>query len=383
MTKEAKALTIIAILILVILAIILVVNKKIFVTNFKDQSTVKIGAILPLTGSLSWYGQSQRQGIELAVEDANRNNNGRKISIVFEDNQSNPKEAVNAAIKLTTIDGVNVIFSAFTNLSSAIEPIATKSHTVLIYQSTDNSIAARSSYAFKDYADIMAAGKELGKAVQREKINSLGLVYGISDKDQLFFQGLKSAWEPNAIIPINDKKVDFQVNDFKTILLQLKDKQGIVIELLPAQMNIVLKQLEELDMLDKKVFLLEGLVGDINNNPTSQDVIKKTAAISSWLSLDQNNPQVTEFINRLTARYHSDPTPFSIYFYDDVLLLAELSKKCNPSAIDSDLSECLVSGLRQTDNYQGIGGVINFSQQNSNNRKIDILKFINNNWVNY
>src|ERR1039458_8969333 len=59
-------------------------------------SSIKIGAILPLTGDAAEYGRNDRDGITLAVNQANASGGvgGRKIEVDFEDCQTDAKRAI-------------------------------------------------------------------------------------------------------------------------------------------------------------------------------------------------------------------------------------------------------------------------------------------------
>ena len=72
--------------------------------------SVKIGFNVPLTGFAAADGNSARNGVELAIEQANADGgiNGKQIELVVYDDQASPKEAVPIATKLVESDGVAV-----------------------------------------------------------------------------------------------------------------------------------------------------------------------------------------------------------------------------------------------------------------------------------
>lgn len=73
-------------------------------------SEILIGAFGPLTGANAWIGLSARDGLNLAVNEINRNGgvSGRKLRMIFEGAQT-PAEALAAAKKLVEEDHVFVI----------------------------------------------------------------------------------------------------------------------------------------------------------------------------------------------------------------------------------------------------------------------------------
>ena len=71
----------------------------------KKDNTITIGAILPLTGDAAFYGESVKNGIELAAKQINANGGikGANLVLVFEDSRALPAEGVSAFKKLTSI----------------------------------------------------------------------------------------------------------------------------------------------------------------------------------------------------------------------------------------------------------------------------------------
>ena len=69
--------------------------------------TIKVGVNLELSGNVASYGQSMLEGVELAVEEINKEGiDGKKIELVTVDNKSEAAEATSAAIKLISQDQV-------------------------------------------------------------------------------------------------------------------------------------------------------------------------------------------------------------------------------------------------------------------------------------
>lgn len=94
------------------------------------EDTVKIGGIYPLSGYLSWLGEYYKKAGNLQVEMINRKGgiNGKKVELIIYDDQSSPQEAVRAAQRLISKDGVIAITGTATApISGAVSSIANKS----------------------------------------------------------------------------------------------------------------------------------------------------------------------------------------------------------------------------------------------------------------
>src|SRR3989304_692674 len=90
--QNAKIVTYLVLVILVIsLSGCVQYNEKVQTSTNTSNETV-IGALLPLTGELSYSGQAAKAVLELAAEDIEAN--GMKVRLVIEDTESNPAVAL-------------------------------------------------------------------------------------------------------------------------------------------------------------------------------------------------------------------------------------------------------------------------------------------------
>jgi branched-chain amino acid transport system substrate-binding protein len=106
---------------------------------------IRLGILIPLTGSTSQFGASMGKAAQLAADEINAGGGvrGRKIEILIEDDQSNPEAAVRAARKLIDVDKVIAICGTYaSSVTSAVAPLCWDSKTVLLTASGADSITA-------------------------------------------------------------------------------------------------------------------------------------------------------------------------------------------------------------------------------------------------
>src|SRR5215470_10005250 len=66
-----------------------------------EDKTIKIGALLPISGPGAYFGTQDKQGVELALEELNKTGvNGYKFVIQYEDSSCAPLPATQAAKRL-------------------------------------------------------------------------------------------------------------------------------------------------------------------------------------------------------------------------------------------------------------------------------------------
>src|SRR5699024_520940 len=82
-----------------------------------DQTPLKIGAIMPMTGSLAAYGDTSAKGAKLAAKEINAAGGvlGQPIKIYTADAQTKPQAGVAAANKLANVNGVVAFVGALSS----------------------------------------------------------------------------------------------------------------------------------------------------------------------------------------------------------------------------------------------------------------------------
>jgi len=99
-----------------------------------EAETIRLGAILPLTGPGAVIGTQQMNGLQFAMDKANAAGgvHGNKIEILFEDNQAKPDQSILSFNKLVDLQKVPMIFSAYSGPSLAMAPLAGRKKILLI-----------------------------------------------------------------------------------------------------------------------------------------------------------------------------------------------------------------------------------------------------------
>lgn len=106
-----------------------------------STKTVKIGVIAPLSGDLSALGVGIRNGVDLAVKQANESSavSGWKFEIVAADDEAKPDSGKNAATKLTSDDSVvGVVGPLNSSVGQAVQPIFQQANVALISPANTN-----------------------------------------------------------------------------------------------------------------------------------------------------------------------------------------------------------------------------------------------------
>jgi len=138
-----------------------------------EEKVIKIGAVLPLTGDAAEYGNNDKSGIDLAVEQLNNAGGieGKKLVVVYEDCGMEPKLAVAAINKLGMQKVPAVIDDAISSIALAMVPVANVNKQAIISTGASNpSLSGISPYFFR----IWNSDAEEGVFAARYTFGELG-----------------------------------------------------------------------------------------------------------------------------------------------------------------------------------------------------------------
>jgi len=357
-------------IVVVALAIVLVVTQ-----TKKEPQLIKIGAILPLTGSNAVDGETAKQAIDLAIEEKSNDlkQKGVTLKVIYEDDKMEPNEGVNAAKKIIQIDKVIAIIGPFgSSVVLAVAPVAEQNRVVLISGSATNpKIKEAGDYIFRDVPPDDYQGKALSKfAYEVLKVRKAAILFINND----YGVGLKSVIE-REFPPIGGALVYKEAfnpgeTDFRTYLQKLKNANPECV-FLPSHHTegaLILRQAREMGI--KPPFL----GGDGIFRPELID-IASDAANSTYVSSmswrpDSNDPLVREFVVKFKEKYGKEPNVFSAYYFDatNIILEAILSGAKTPDEIKSFLYRT---------EFSGVTGKTKFDRYGEVEKPIDIFKIEN------
>lgn len=359
---------IISILLLVVLVGILVIGIEKSRTKLSGEP-IKIGAVLPLTGIAAIVGETEKKGIELAVEEINMNGgiNGHELQVIFEDDQTDPKNTVSAVTKLATLDKVSAIIGGTWDfLANAAIPVAENNKIVLISPSAlPDTLEKQSPYFFVTHApvrnnvptvDRFLLDIEGAKVVTMSVNNLWGKAHLSTFKEAIEEDG-DDHLVKEVILP------NFDGNDIQREL-------SLIAPLKPDAIIIALNFEDTVSFLKKKQEL--GVSGKVLADFHVQDNFQK-GNLSIDLVKDVtlfvfSNPS-SEFIEAYVEEYGENPKTYADTAYDAVYAIKIAME--NEGSSDK---ESVKNGLSSIVGYRGASGVISFNLHNYTENKISIRK---------
>jgi len=166
-----------------------------------QESTIRVGALNPVSGSGSPYGTSMQKMIIAAAEEVNKAGGaaGRRIEIVGEDSQSNPSAAVLAAKKLIEVNKVRAILGTWSSgVSLAVLPLCNEAGTPLFHTSGAPALSTPAANArglgFRFEASNDRTGMAFAQACAREGFKRPATMAFNNASGISIVDGFRKAW---------------------------------------------------------------------------------------------------------------------------------------------------------------------------------------------
>ncbi len=183
-----------------------------------------VGALLPLTGPAAPIGLEEQQGVQFAIDEINAKGglNGVPVKVVFDDSQGKPDQAVLVFNRMTDLEAVPVVVTAFSSVSLAIAPLATRRELLVINPAAQTDLLLDASPFLlntiplvQDEAKVLAdyAVANIGKTAAIIYENAAA---GISGRDDF-----KKFFEAAGGKIIADEPVEFGQTNYRATLLKV------------------------------------------------------------------------------------------------------------------------------------------------------------------
>ena len=288
---------------------------------------IKIGAAEALSGPAGQYGQSIKNGFQLAADEINAAGGvkGNKIALQFEDEAGKKEQAIDVFKKLIFQDKVLMVFGpTLSNSAQAADPIAQAAKTVVFGTSnTADGITSIGDYVFRNSvteADVLP--ETLRVAIKHAKISKVAVLYG---NDDVFtksgYDAFKKALE-TLKVPVTTTETFAKGDvDFKAQLTKIKASgaDAIVLSALIAEGAPIMVQARQLG-IDLPVIGGNGM-NSVKIFDLAKDKSDNLWVGSPW-ALGSQTKENQHFVVAYTQKYKSAPDQFGAQAYDAMNIVA-------------------------------------------------------------
>ena len=339
-----------------------------------DTGAILVGYYGDLTGRTSNFGQSTKNGVEMAVAEINKTGgiNGRVIRILSEDDEGRPEKAATVVTKLIDQDRVIALIGENTSGNTlAAAPKAQASHVPMVSPAaTTPAVTQVGDYIFRVCFIDPFQGAVMAKfAANTLKAKTAAIML---DFNSPYSRGLTEFFE-RSFAQLGGKVVGKQSytqgdRDYKGQLTAIRALNPDVIYVpgYYGEVGVIAKQAQQLGM---KAPLLGGdgwdatQLWELGGDALTGDFI------SNHYSVDDPSPLIQNFVKDYKARYGNVPDALAALGYDATKLLADALKRAGTTT-----GSRLRDAIAETKNFAGVTGSITIDSERNAVKPAVVLK---------
>ena len=342
-----------------------------FVAPALAADTIKVGAILAVTGPASFLGAPEAKTLEMLTEELNAKGGigGKKIELVIKDSQASSEKAISFAKQLIEEEKVFAIIGPSTSGETmAIKNLAEESKTLLLScAAAEDIVKPVAKYVFKTPQMDRDAVIRIFEQMKKMNISKVGVLssntgFGKAGKEQIE----KLAPEYGIQILVSEV-YDKAATDLTAEVTKVSAAkvQGIINWSIEPAQSICIKNARQV-CANVPVFQSHGF-GNIqyvkSAGAAADGVIFPAGRLLVAETLSDKNPQkavLVDYKKKYEAKYKEDVSTFGGHAYDAFLILTKAIEKAGTD------KEKVRTTIETTKGLVGTAGVFNFSAEDHN-----------------
>jgi branched-chain amino acid transport system substrate-binding protein len=341
----------------------------------RAADTIKIGMVVPITGSIAESGKYGIQGAKLAIEEINKAGGvlgGRMLELVTEDDQSANPTTILAFNKITGDKSIVAVLGPTRSTQiQAIAPAVLKAGVPVMIGGTDPALThAGNPWFFRfrpnDSYTVRVMADFGSKVLEKKKwaVVHATDAFGTSAKT-LFIDNLK---KQQGLEPVMVEGQPNNSADYTAVALKVKQSGADVMATFityEQDLAIFAKQLKQLGV--NLVWVGSPSITTTTARNLAGPALYGTYAVADFFA--GANPQATAFAEKYQTTYKSPADFFGSWPYDAIHVLAkaiDAAKSTEPAK--------LRAALLAVKGYEGVEGTYNFDPNGDGLHGYNILK---------
>lgn len=294
---------------------------------------IKVGVILPLTGSEAMFGEMEKNSFEMAYEELKAAGKttigGKEIKLIYEDDQGKQDVAKSATEKLVNQDKVAMLSGGYS--SACTNVIAGSAQTLntpfLVVTGSSDAITKQGwNYVFRGTAApaskyTIAFWDMLEKVVKPQRV---AIIFENTDFGTSSSKGFREECQKRGIEIVFDQAYEHGAIDFKPMLANLRSTNPDMIFATSYVMDasMIIKQMKELDF-NTKLFVGNGagytMPEFYQNAGAASDYVAST---SLWVP-SVTWPGASEYFEKYKQKYGKEPDYHGAQAYATMYVIAD------------------------------------------------------------
>ena len=314
--------------------IIVIIGISLYTSSRSVSSTVNtpipIGGAFALTGDVATYGESDKDGSQMAIDDINAAGgvDGRMLKLISEDTKSTAKDTVTAFTKLESIDGAKYFIVSFLDSYPGAESLV-KPDELLI--SPDAAVEAMNGKVAHPnvFGTFYRTQPKSELAIRHMAEKGTKKLYMIAGNDAYYASALGYMKDAAAAYGVEIVGTDLlgPHQSVQSILPKVKESGA------DALFFSVLDKEEFVDFLKHKDGFIKGVAFYTDEGATAYltpDYVSYMEGAYFYTNVDAPKP----FLDAFKAKFGHDPEITASVSYDSIKIMAQAMKD-QPSDVSS------------------------------------------------
>jgi branched-chain amino acid transport system substrate-binding protein len=363
---------------LVIIAATLALSAPVPGANAQDK-VIRIGGLFPMSGLGSYFGVQDKQGIELALEQLNKDGvSGYRFQIQYEDSACSPLPATQAAKRLLDQYKPQIVLGEeCSDATLAAMPLMEQAKVPFLNAGSSSIKVTEpgNPWTFRIMPNEVMQGVDIAtNAYKRLNARNAVLLYENTNAGIGNAKVFGDTFQKLGGKILADIGFTRDVNDFTAIATRISGVGQV--DVIPTY------TLEGQGLRITQALAQAGVTKGGDGKAIQLGTIwlpfgfeqKAGKAAIGYIRIVQFDPTderevVHEFIRTFKAKYNAEPTHLNAHAYDQILLLADVVKRGGKDA------QSIRDVLAQTKNFSGVTGSVEFDQHNQN-IKMDTIHYM-------
>jgi branched-chain amino acid transport system substrate-binding protein len=346
---------------------------------FAADKTIKIGALLPMSGPGSYFGAQDKLGIELALEQLNKSGvNGFKFEVQYEDSACSPLPATQAAKRLLEQYKPDVaIGEECSDATLAIMPIMEQAKVPFVNAGSSSIKITEpgNPWTFRIMPNEVMQGVDIAtNAYKKLNARTAVLLYENTNSGIGNAKVFSETFTKLGGKILADIGFGRDINDFTSIATRIAGLGKI--DVIPTY------TLEGQGLKITQALAQAGVTKGGGGQSIQLGTIwlpfgfeqKAGKAALGYVRIVQFDPTdkrdiVRGFIQAFKAKYNQDPTHLHAHAYDQIILIADVVRRGAKDA------QSIRDGLAATKGFSGVTGSVEFDKTNQNT-KMDTIHYM-------
>ena len=366
--------TLLALLVITTLFVSLACERRGASTNGGGSGPILVGYYGDLSGRTSSFGQSTKNGVEMAADEINKAGgiDGRTIQIITEDDQGEPNKAATVVTKLINQDKVIALLGEVASSNSlAAAPKAQGAKVPMISPSSTNpAVTQVGDYIFRVCFIDPFQGEVMAKfSANNLKAKRAAILYDFnSDYSRGLYQFFKRSFTQLGGQIVSEQSYTQGDRDFSGQLTAIRSSNPEVIYVpgYYGEVGVIANQTKQLGI---KAPLLGGDGWDAPQLWQLGGASLNGDYISNHYSVDDPSPAIQKFVADYKARFNILPDALAALGYDSMKVLADAIKRAGTTE-----NQKLRDAIAQTKNFPGVTGQITIDQDRNAVKPAVVLK---------